>query len=85
MFEGGKRISDWYVLRRCIWSKNIKEIQNFGFRVAFQMGTNLKNILWENIESLIPNSYHGVYELKCSCGWVQYVMIKQKRKSLIGQ
>ena len=32
------------------------------------MGTNLKNILCENIESLTPNSYHGVYELKCSCG-----------------
>ena len=60
-----------------------KEIQKFGFRVAFQTGPNLKNILCKNKDKLTSNSYPGVYELKCSCG--QYKMVKQKRKSLVGQ
>ena len=33
-----------------------KEIQKFGFRVAFQTGPNLKNILCKNKDKLIPNS-----------------------------
>ena len=37
-----------------------KEIQKFGFRVAFQVGPNLKNILCKNNDKLIPNSYPGV-------------------------
>ena len=47
-----------------------KEIQKFGFRVAFQTGPNLKNILYKKKDKLIPNSYPGVYELKWSCGSV---------------
>ena len=39
-----------------------KEIQKIGFRVAFQTGPNLKNILCKNKDKLIPNSYPGVYE-----------------------
>ena len=37
-----------------------KEIQKFGFRVAFQTGPNLKNILCKSKDKLIPNSYPGV-------------------------
>ena len=36
----------------------------------FQTGPNLKNISCKNKDKLIPNSYPGVYELKCSCGSV---------------
>ena len=42
-------------------------MQNFGFRIVFQTGPNLKNILYKNKDKLIPNSYPGVYKLKCSC------------------
>ena len=45
-----------------------KEIQKFGFRVAFKTGPNLNSILCKNKDKLMPNSYPGVYELKCSCG-----------------
>ena len=38
-------------------SKMKKEIQKFGFRVAFQTGPNLKNILCKSKDKLIPNSY----------------------------
>ena len=37
-----------------------KEIQKFEFRVAFQTGSNLKNILCRNKDKLIPNSYTEV-------------------------
>ena len=37
-----------------------KQIQKFGFRVAFQTGPNLKNILCKNKGKLIPNSFPGV-------------------------
>ena len=60
-----------------------KEIQKFGFRVAFQTGPNLKSILCKNKDKLIPNSYPGVYELNVHAG--QYIMVKQKRKSLVDQ
>ena len=40
--------------------KSKKKIQKFGFRVAFQVGPNLKNILCKNKDKLIPNSYPGV-------------------------
>ena len=47
-----------------------KEIETFGFGVAFQTGPNLNNILCKNKDNLIPNSYPGVYKLKCPCGSV---------------
>ena len=53
-----------------IGSKIKREIQKFGFRVAFQTDPNLNNILCKNKDKLIPNSYHGVCELKCSCASV---------------
>ena len=40
-----------------------KEVQKFRFKVMFQAGLNLKNILCKNKDKLIPNSYPGVYEL----------------------
>ena len=55
-----------------------KEIQKFGFRVAFQTGPHLKNILCKNKDKLIPNSYPGVYKLKCSCGSVYNGETKKK-------
>ena len=33
-----------------------KEIQKFGFRVAFQTGSTLKNILCKSKDKLIPNT-----------------------------
>ena len=47
------------------------------------MGANLKNILCEYKDKLIPNSFPGAYELKCSRGPV-YIGEK-KRKSLVDQ
>ena len=58
--------------------KSNKEIQRFGSRVAFQTGPNLKNILCKNKDKLIPDSYPGVYELKCSCGSVYNGETKKK-------
>ena len=55
-----------------------KEIQKFGFRVAFQTGPNLKNILCKNKDKLIPNSYPGVYKLKYSWGSVYNGEAKKK-------
>ena len=51
-----------------------KEIQKFGFRVAF------KRVLFlcKNKDKLIPNSYPGVYRLKCSCGSVYNGETKKK-------
>ena len=40
-----------------IGSKIKREIQKFGFRVAFQTDPNLNNILCKNKDKLIPNSY----------------------------
>ena len=39
---------------------------------------NLKDILCKNKDKLIPNSYAGVYELKCSCGSVYNGETKKK-------
>ena len=47
-----------------------KEIQKFGFRLAFWIDFNLKNILCKTKDKLIPNSYPGEDELKCSNGSV---------------
>ena len=65
------------------WKKIKKEIQKFGFRVEFQTGPNLKNILCKNKDKLIPNSYTGVHELKCSCESVYND--ETKRKSSVDQ
>ena len=54
----------------------------FGFRVAFQTAPNLKDILCENKDKLIPNSFPGVYELKCSCGPVYIGETKKKIVSI---
>ena len=61
-----------------IGSKIKKEMQKFGFRVAFRTGPNLKNILCKNKDKLIPNSYPGVYQLKCSCRSVYNDETKKK-------
>ena len=45
-----------------------KEKQKLGFRVVFQTGPNLRNMLCKNKDMLTPNSYPGVYKLPCSCG-----------------
>ena len=45
---------------------------------CFQTGPNLKNILCKNKDKLIPNSYSGVSELKCSCGSVYNGETKKK-------
>ena len=58
--------------------QNKKKQQKFGFRAAFQTGPNLKNVLCKNKDKLIPNSYPGVYELKCSCGSVHNSETKKK-------
>ena len=42
------------------------------------MGPNLKNIWLKNKGKLIPNSYPGVYKLKCSCGSVYNGETKKK-------
>ena len=63
------------------WTKIKKQIQKFGLRVAFQTGLNLKNILCKNKDKLIPNSYPGVYELKCSWGSVYNGETKKKINS----
>ena len=39
-----------------------KEIQKFGFKVVFQTGLNLKNVLCKNKDKLISNSHTGAYE-----------------------
>ena len=58
--------------------KRKKEIKKFGFRLAFQTGPNLNNILCKNKDKVIPNSYPGVYELKCSCVPVDNSETKKK-------
>ena len=44
----------------------------------FQTGPSLKNILCKSKNKLIPNSYPGVYELKCSCRSVYNGETKKK-------
>ena len=56
-------------------TKNQKRNTKFGFRVAFQAGPN---ILCQNKDKFIPNSYPGLYELKCSCGSVYNGETKNK-------
>ena len=46
-------------LRKAFKKKNIKTI--------FTSGPNLKSLLCRNKTKLLPNSYPGVYELKCTC------------------
>ena len=61
-----------------IGAKIKKEIQKFGFRVVFKTGPNLNSILCKNKDKLMPNSYPGVYELKCSCRSVYNRETKKK-------
>ena len=44
-----------------------KEMKNIGYKTIFTSSNNLKNILCNNKSKLIPNSFPGVYQLKCSC------------------
>ena len=60
-----------------------KEIQKFGFRIVFQTGPNLKNVLCKNKDKLLPDSYPEVYQLNVHAG--QYILVKQKRTSLVDQ
>ena len=55
-----------------------KEMQKFGFRVAFQTDPNLKNISCKSKNKLIPNSSPTMYELKCSYGLVYNGETKKK-------
>ena len=57
-------------LRQAFKKKNIKTI--------FTSGPNLKSLLCQNKSKLLPNSYRGVYELKCTCNSV-YVGETKKR------
>ena len=50
------------------WPKIKKEIQKFRFRIGFQTGLNLKNILCKSKYKLIRNSHPGMSKLKCQCG-----------------
>ena len=47
------------ILRQVFKKKNIRTI--------FTSGPNLKSLLCWNKTKLLPNSYLGVYELKCMC------------------
>ena len=61
--------------------KSKKELQKSEFRVAFQTGHNLKNILHKNKGKLIRKSYPGVYKLKCLFGSVNNGETKKKINS----
>ena len=55
-----------------------KELQKTGCKVIFTSATKLKNTLCNNKSKLLPNSYPGVYELSCECGW-RYIGETKKR------
>ena len=57
-------------LRKAFKKKNIKTI--------FTSGSNLKSLLCRNNTKLLPNSYPGVYELKCTCNSAYVVETKKK-------
>ena len=50
----------------------------FLFRVAFQAGPNLQDILYKNKDKLIPNSCPKVYKVKCLYGSVYDSGTKKK-------
>ena len=55
---------------RQAFKKNIKTI--------FTSGPNLKSLLCRNKTKLLPNSYPGVYELKCTCNSTYFGETKKK-------
>ena len=57
-------------LRQAFKKKNIKTI--------FTSGPNLKSLLCRNKTKLLPNSYPGVYELKCTCNSAYFGETKRK-------
>ena len=57
-------------LRQAFKKKNIK--------VIFKSGPNLKSLLCRNKTKLLPNSYPGVYELKCTCNSAYFGETKKK-------
>ena len=57
-------------LRQAFKKENIKTI--------FTSGPNLKSLLCQNKTKLLPNSYPGVYELKCTCNSAYFGETKKK-------
>ena len=57
-------VNTYLYSRQTAFTANEQQKQKFGFRVAFQKGPNLKDILCKNKDRLIPNSYPGAYKLK---------------------
>ena len=57
-------------LRQAFEKKNIKTI--------FTSGPNLKSLFCRNKTKLLPNSYPGVYELKCTCNSAYFGETKKK-------
>ena len=57
-------------LRQAFRKKNIKTI--------FTSGSSLKSLLRWNKTKLLPNSYPGVYELKCTCNSAYFGETKKK-------
>ena len=57
-------------LRPAFKKKNIK--------IIFTSGPNLKSLLCRNKTKLLPNSYPGVYELKCTCNSAYFGETKKK-------
>ena len=57
---------------------NINININIWIQINVSNGPNLKNILCKNKDKLIPNSYPGEYELKCSCRSVYKSETKKK-------
>ena len=57
-------------MRQAFKKKNIKTI--------FTSDPNLKSLLCQNKTKLLPNSYQGVYELKCTCNSAYFSETKKK-------
>ena len=57
-------------LRQAFKKENIKTI--------FTSGPNLNSLLCQNKTKLLPNSYPGVYELKCTCNSAYFGATKKK-------
>ena len=55
-----------------------KEFRKKNIKTVFSSSANLKSIVCQNKSKLIPNSYPGVYELKCSCNSFYYGETKKK-------
>ena len=65
------------------WVKSVgpkirKEMKKLGYKTVFTSSRKLKDILCNNKSKLLPNSFPGVYQLKCSCGSV-YIGETKKR------